>query len=240
MYKRYLPTSNLDAAFPTWATAMDQVVNRGFMASADLAEPYVTRFAAAEGATIPDVPTVGLDHRKLVEDLRVNGPILIKQKIAGGMAPDAAKMAATERLLGVIQEHVLSGGRGVVIGASRYYGKSGRWRRVSDGEPCAFCAMLCARGPVYTEETSAFRSHRSCGCGAEMVFGEWEPTQREALWRASYDAAAMDADDAGESRVAPVVKEGKFEDNILYRMRRNAPELFSDGVGESLLKGYQF
>ena len=50
----------------------------------------------------------------------------------------------------------------------------------------------------------------------------------------------MDADDAGESRVAPVVKEGKFEDNILYRMRRNAPELFSDGVGESLLKGYQF
>lgn len=32
---------------------------------------------------------------------------------------------------------------------------SSRWRRVSDGNPCAFCAMLAGRGPVYRSRESA-------------------------------------------------------------------------------------
>lgn len=30
-----------------------------------------------------------------------------------------------------------------------------RWRRVTDGNPCSFCAMLAGRGPVYRSEDSA-------------------------------------------------------------------------------------
>ena len=63
-----------------------------------------------------------------------------------------------------------------------------------------------------------------------VTVSEWVPNEREALWRASYKQAAMDADDANERRVAPVRKQEKYEDTILHRMRRNAPELFSDGV----------
>ena len=42
-------------------------------------------------------------------------------------------------------------------------------------------------------------------------------------------AAAMDADDAGQHRMAPVSGRD-HEDTILWRMRRNSPHLFSDGV----------
>lgn len=229
-YNRFLATTNLDGAFPTWAVLMDQIVTQGFVDSAALATPYVEKFAAAEGAKIPDLPQVAIDHAKLIEDLQVNGPISIKQKIAKGFEAEAAKAASAERLLGVVQEYVLGGGRSLIIGASHYYGSSGRWRRVTDGQPCTFCGMLAGRGPVYAEETVNFRPHTKCGCGAELVFGEWEPTEKERLWRASYDLAAMDADDSKSPRVAPVRKENKSEDSILWRMRRNAPQLFSDGV----------
>ena len=46
------------------------------------------------------------------------------------------------------------------------------WRRVSDGHPCAFCAMLASRGFVYhTAETagSMNRYHNDCRC--EIVPG---------------------------------------------------------------------
>ncbi|KAB5606685.1 hypothetical protein EHS19_06735 [Bifidobacterium jacchi] len=32
------------------------------------------------------------------------------------------------------------------------------WRRVSDGDPCAFCAMLVTRGPVYTSRDKALHT----------------------------------------------------------------------------------
>ena len=46
----------------------------------------------------------------------------------------------------------------------------------------------------------------------------------------AYFDAAEAATAAGEPRVAPVLKAGKTRDTILARMRRQHPELFSDGV----------
>lgn len=229
-YNRFLDVSDLDASFPRWAVQMQQIIGQGFDESAVLAGNYLRRFAVAEDFSIPDLPQVVSDAAKVFDDLLVNGPISIKQKIAKGIPPGSAKEAALERFLGVVQERVLDGGRDLIIGASQYRGRSGRWRRVTDGKPCAFCAMLAGRGPVYTADTATFRSHTLCGCTAEMVVGDWEPTKKERLWRASYDLAALDADEEGLIRVAPVVKNDKFEDNILWRMRRNSPDLFSDGV----------
>ena len=230
-WSRYLDVDNLDGSFPAWVLIMEEIVQGGFDGSASLAAGYLHRFAEAEGFTVNGVPDVLFDRAKLVEEMLVNGPVSIKQKIAKGMSPDAAKDAALERWLGVVQERTMDGGRDFLIGASKYSGKAGRWRRVTDGEPCAFCAMLAARGPVYTSETVKFDSHERCGCTAEIVVGEWEPTEKEKLWRHSYNLAALDADDAGEKRLAPSRRAKDQErDTILWRMRRNAPDLFSDGV----------
>lgn len=232
-YNRFLDVADLDASFPTWVVMMQQIIGQGFDKSAVLAENYLRRFAVAEKFDVPDMPSVIADAALIYDNMLVNGPISIKQKIADGFGANEAKALAMERFLGVVQERVMDGGRDLIIGVSKYYGRSGRWRRVTDGQPCAFCAMLAGRGPVYTSETVTFQSHNHCGCTAEMVVGEWEPTAKERLWRASYDMAAMDADAANEPRLAPVRKKNQEEDTILWRMRRNAPDLFSDGVHPS-------
>lgn len=77
---------------------------------------------------------------------------------------------------------------------------SGRyWRRVTDANPCAFCAMLVTRGPAYRSEARAGRVvgargkprgtrqigslfHDHCGCSVVEFYGEpgsWVPTKRE-------------------------------------------------------------
>lgn len=231
-WNKFLDVEDLDASFPAWVLTMESIVQDGFQGSTRLAEGYLKRFAKAEGFNMPDdLPLPVLDQAKFTEVMLVNGPISIKQKIGKGLPPAAAKDAALERFLGAAQEQVMAGGRDFIIGASKYSGKRGRWRRVTDGEPCAFCAMLAGRGPVYTEDTVKFESHNNCGCTAEIVVGEWQPNEKEKLWRHSYNLAALDADDVGESRLAPSRrKKDQEQDNILWRMRRNAPELFSDGV----------
>lgn len=44
-------------------------------------------------------------------------------------------------------------GRETVVASAEANGK--RWRRVTDGNPCSFCAMLAGRGPVYRSEDAA-------------------------------------------------------------------------------------
>lgn len=224
-----LDVDRLDASFPVWMTAMDHLALQGFMDSANIAAPYVLQFAEVEAGEHPELARVSFDHQQFFEDMRVNGPSNIKQKISRGVPPEKAKQAAVSRITGLAQEHVLAGGRGMVIGTVKYSGRGGRWRRVTDGKPCVFCAMLAARGPVYAADTVDFRAHHTCGCGVEQVFGEWEPAELEAQWQGAYAKAAGVADAHHLPRTAPAPG-SNAEDNILWRMRRAEPDLFSDGV----------
>lgn len=67
------------------------------------------------------------------------------------------------------------------------------WRRVTDGNPCGFCAMLVSRGPVYTSERGAGAGgdyHTHCGCTVEPFegsFGDWEPTADEQRFIDAYE-----------------------------------------------------
>lgn len=230
IYGGVLDVADLDRSSALWIEMTRQAVLDGYLDSVTLAAAYMDRFGMAEVGQSPQIVTPGMDMSAVETDLRINGPVAIKKKISQGIPPDEAKRQAMTRLLQTVQQQVLAGGRDLIDKTVRYSGRDSRYRRVTDGKPCAFCAMLAGRGPVYTEESVDFRSHKGCGCSGEQVYGAWVPTDREALWRASYKQAAIDADDANQSRVAPVRKADKFEDTILYRMRRNAPELFSDGV----------
>ena len=56
--------------------------------------------------------------------------------------------------------------RNLVVESAGYAGS--RWRRVTDGNPCAFCAMLAARGPVYlTRESAGHVVGREMGRGTK-------------------------------------------------------------------------
>ena len=94
------------------------------------------------------------------------------------------------------------------------------WRRVSDGDPCSFCGMLCSRGPVYRSADragdpvagSGTKFHGSCGCTAEIVYGDWQPSEAEQHFIDLYEAAAQEATSVDGVRT---------QDTVLWRMRRD-------------------
>lgn len=88
---------------------------------------------------------------------------------------------------------VVNAGRETVAGAVQADVAALGFLRVTDGNPCAFCAMLASRGAVYKTAESAGevnKYHDSCGCVVVPVFTD-TPTlpassQRYAnLWRTS-------------------------------------------------------
>lgn len=131
------------------------------------------------------------------------------------------------------QRHALNAGRRTVERSTAANGTT--WRRVTDGQPCAFCAMLATRDD-YTSRDSALKVqgrrgaprgrralggsyHDRCGCTAVEVLDTWEPTEQEQAYRDLYYGAreACEADD-----VPPTTE------NILARMRRDGQGVVGD------------
>ena len=229
-----LDFDHLGATSERWMLETFALVQEGYAVSADQAAQYLSEYRLA-AAGIRDAPIVkpgmGTSH---VADALYNIVDDMQSLIEVGYPIDAVSEIGLARMEGYVQRAVLNGGRNASQASAYAASRPGRpvgWLRVSDGEPCAFCAMLVGRGPVYKVDTVRFRAHGYCGCTAEEFYGEWkdwEPTGLEAKWRDSYFQAAEIATSVDGRRVAP--KPGAPEDTILWRMRRNAPDLFSDGV----------
>ena len=142
--------------------------------SAGLSGRYFAEFHAAEGAqgtpAVRLAPTPTADS--LIPNLRVLGPGTIERT---GSLDTAFTQVESE-----MARQVLNGGRSTLtesIGATRY---CLGYARVSDGKPCAFCAMLISRGAVYGPSASHFDAHRSCGCTAEPVYRHDQPLPNQA------------------------------------------------------------
>ena len=80
------------------------------------------------------------------------------------------------------------GGRNTITGSVNRGRRKGGWSRVTSGKPCAFCAMLASRGPIYSERTVHFRAHDGCSCSAMAVWNRddgWTEQARtyQRLWK---------------------------------------------------------
>lgn len=133
--------------------------------------------------------------------LASNGPANVKSKTGRGKSPEEAAREAVIQAGGSAARHVLSGGRLQHLEMVEEDAAAIGWIRVTDGDPCAFCAMLASRGPKYHSEESATRVvsrrakrplgglyHDHCGCTAEALFSKtqaWPGRGREFqnLWR---------------------------------------------------------
>ena len=135
-------------------------------------------------------------------------PVFSKERAFGQAANAAAQLAkktlSEAALNAAINELAVSAdkaaktaGRQTIIRSTEASGRA--WRRVSDGNPCAFCAMLVSRGPVYTSGQAAYEVvgvrgvargkrktgelfHDHCGCTVAEFYGawsDWKPTARE-------------------------------------------------------------
>ena len=73
-------------------------------------------------------------------------------------------------ILGGVQRRIADHVRYTVTGSSVADPAAAGWQRVTDGNGCAFCSMLAARGAVYSEATADFASHDDCGCSATVAW----------------------------------------------------------------------
>ena len=94
---------------------------------------------------------------------------------------------------------VMNGDRLTVVESVKADREALGYRRISDGNPCSFCAMLVARGGVYTEATAGFQAHSRCGCTARAVYDRNDARAERArelqqLWNES--ARGRSGDDA--------------------------------------------
>ena len=227
---RYLDLADLDASTPAWVAMQVGLMRQRYATSAALAERYVVDFRAAEiGESAGVVLRPTFSEAAAEATLLANGPHLTKMLIGRGSDPEAAFALARREVLGRTQKWALAGGRGTIQLSALQNPRSRRWRRVSDGNPCAFCAMLVVRSITRGDQPPDFRAHKGCGCTAEEVFdGENPTTPLEDEWIDAYSQAAKQAKAAGEPVVAPT--RNRKRDTVLWRMRRNRPDLFSDGV----------
>lgn len=110
---------------------------------------------------------------------------------------------------------VLNAGRDTVEWSAGAQGRS--WRRVTDGDPCAFCAMLATRSDYTTKERAlttghtrrhkrgnkrplGSRYHDHCGCTVVEVVGPWESNAADVGYQKVYEKAREWVDDHGLSQ----------------------------------------
>ncbi|MBT1171281.1 toxin glutamine deamidase domain-containing protein [Bifidobacterium sp. SO4] len=193
-----LDVNDLKRTQPIWKKAMLRLLETWWSISAETAADYLPRFREAEtGDGAFDTAVPRFDRKQMARQIDWTGATNVLWRIARGETQEAAYAAARSLFLGVFHEAVLTGGRTTIERWAKRDTRAIGWRRVSDGNPCAFCAMLVTRGPVYTSAEKAGLSaktgkkyHPNCGCTVEVVYGDWKPTDREKRWIDDYYRAA--------------------------------------------------
>lgn len=186
-FVRHVDPYNLTGSIDRYTAAALPIVRTGFTRSTGLGLQYYS--AARQAAGLPGIVPAGsavpFDAVAAATSLRVTGPVTVATRLGKGDTFAQALASARLATAGYGKRATLAGGRSVVARASARDSESRGWARLSDGSPCSFCAMLVSRGPVYGEQTVAFRAHDRCGCGTRAVFS----TDADGGW--SDDALAL-------------------------------------------------
>lgn len=128
--------------------------------------------------TFDPTPTVPIDldevRRRLTGAAVGRAAEVRRSGVASDERVEREALAETTRIASAL---VLDGGRDTVDEAIRSDADAIGWCRITDGEPCAFCAMQASRGFVFkSAETAGEKYHPGCACTAMARFrGEDTP-----------------------------------------------------------------
>jgi hypothetical protein len=188
----------LDGTFPAYSRTAEALIAAYRARSADLASAYYRAFREAEG--VPPAPDLVVDRApdlpraQTTTSLLVTGPVAVKTAVRKGSTTEKAVDLALAQTIGAVTRHVLGGGRETLGRTTRRDPARPRWARVTDADPCSFCAMLASRGAVYltAESAGAHDWHDKCGCTAEPAFGEdyqlpGRSAEFAALWEDTFE-----------------------------------------------------
>lgn len=191
-----------------------------------LALAFITEYRKLEDPDGDPAAPLGLDYDQGATLGRAVGTVKDLETLESDTRDyDTAFWRIIEDLAGRQHREALNAGRDAVIVSAEANGK--RWRRVTDGNPCAFCAMLATR----SDYTSAFAAqyvvgrgrttklgargrrglgvrprgkrqlgekfHDRCGCTVTEVLSDWEPNAAERRQQDLYRAAIEACNEAG-------------------------------------------
>lgn len=195
-FDKGLNPANLDASYPIYLRSALSVVSAGHGLGVKTATDYygAAKRGAGYDSIVPLIPTPQLNIAEAAQTLLMTGPVSIKKQLSSGVGLYSAVQRAREQTLGAGKRLALSGGRQQLINLTKSDKDAVAWARVSDGQPCYFCAMLVSRGPVYKADTAHFKAHNRCGCSVRPVFkddpdGGWSPDAKALndLWTGKFD-----------------------------------------------------
>lgn len=187
-----LDPQDLDRSVERWLRVVLPTIANSRRTSAALAANYLAAFRTLEtGKMLAVTPMLGdaIDARAVTTSMTVTGPASIRSGLArGGRFAQVMEIAEASTARAAMR-HALNGGRDTIERTVRADRSALGWARATSGKPCAFCAMLASRGPVYRSEGSGgFQAHDGCSCSLEPVYrrdADW-PTgaqQYQQLWQ---------------------------------------------------------
>jgi hypothetical protein len=124
--------------------------------------------------------------------------VALLRAITAGRTPDQAAHTALVRTIGEASRLASMGGRETVVKTMANDPRAHGYQRVTGSDPCAFCAMISGRGPVYKAETVDFKAHSFCKCESEPVFSSdrmAQMSEQAIRYKELYDEAARGSDD---------------------------------------------
>lgn len=151
------------------------------VAGVDLDE--AARWADAEDIELGDLEDYLDTPAEVTVDLYTSTANVAKAQKARGRTDDQAKARAADAVAAQAMKQVSDGARAPVRREADHGNHgAGGWFRVLDADPCPFCAMLAARGPVYNQHSFTdsnalfsgdgdFKVHPGCGCSLEPIYG---------------------------------------------------------------------
>jgi hypothetical protein len=184
-----LDVEDVSGTTSRWVAANERLVRQMRQASEEQAFRYLVAFKNAEiGST--DVPwrSRPLNVEQLRTSLTVTGPATIRHLSAQGVPLARAMQTASVSVAGANSRHALNGARHGMMETNRRDTTSQGWQRVTSGNPCAFCAMLASRGPVFKSGSfdasdprfaggtgtgqgpGDFKVHDHCNCMMQPVY----------------------------------------------------------------------
>lgn len=237
-----LDLANLDAGRAAFQRELVWVLGSHYEMNAEAAEAFLGRYRVAElGANTGPVVRPAMDITGSVGAVDRAAVVGTKTRIAAGIPDVAAFKAARRDMLAEAHRIIMAGSRGTIIESSSADGGAIGWRRVSDGDPCTFCAMLVSRGPAYLSDANALKNanapsgwlgahgnadpyHPNCACTVEPVYGDWLPTEAEQGYIDAYFEAAEAVSDSDQPRtpgnILPLMREaGDFKDSPARRRK---------------------
>ena len=206
-----LPVDDMDVRRPDWQAAMLPLLADARSQSQQIANGYYRSFSQAETGLFRDIPPVGVpfDRDRLSTTLDITGPARFKSLVGRGAGPAHAWRTAGVSVAGAAAKLTLEAGRTELFEQTQRDRQAIGFMRVTAGDPCAFCAMLASRGPVYksadtaagghwSSKDQAFQVHDACQCSIEPSFShksDWPGRGKE--FRKMWDDSTSDAREAG-------------------------------------------